>query len=86
MAKEYTKKMRERRELLLQFFERKDYVPMKFRDIVSLFQVPKAERGDLQIILNDIIKDGKLIEMGDGSLMPTSSQEHLCLLRRALPF
>ena len=68
MAKEYTKKMRERRELLLQFFERKDYVPMKFRDIASLFQVPKAERGDLQIILNDIIKDGKACRKWRGTL------------------
>ena len=66
MAKEYTNKMRERRELLLQFFERKDYVPMKFKDIASLFQVPKAERGDLQLILNDIIKEGKLVENGEG--------------------
>ena len=43
VAKEYTKKMRERKEALLKFFERKDYVPMKFKDIASLFQVPKAE-------------------------------------------
>ena len=66
MAKEYTKKMRERKEALLEFFERKDYVPMKFKDIASLFQVPKAERGDLQLILNDIIKEGKLVENGEG--------------------
>ncbi|MGP1404010.1 MAG: ribonuclease R, partial [Catonella sp.] len=64
--KEYTKKMKERREVLEEFFARKDYIPMKFKDIASLFQVPKAERGDLQLILNDIIKEGKLIENGEG--------------------
>ena len=64
--KEYTKKMKERREVLEEFFARKDYLPMKFKDIASLFQVPKAERGDLQLILNDIIKEGKLIENGEG--------------------
>jgi len=63
--KEYTKKMKERREVLEEFFARKDYLPMKFKDIASLFQVPKAERGDLQLILNDIIKEGKLIENGE---------------------
>ena len=64
--KEYTKKMKERREVLEEFFARKDYLPMKFKDIASLFQVPKTERGDLQLILNDIIKEGKLIENGEG--------------------
>ena len=58
--------MKERREVLEEFFARKDYIPMKFKDIASLFQVPKAERGDLQLILNDIIKEGKLIENGEG--------------------
>ena len=66
IVKEYTKKMKERREVLEEFFARKDYIPMKFKDIASLFQVPKAERGDLQLILNDIIKEGKLIENGEG--------------------
>lgn len=66
IVKEYTKKMKERREVLEEFFARKDYLPMKFKDIASLFQVPKTERGDLQLILNDIIKEGKLIENGEG--------------------
>ena len=64
--KEYTKKMKERREVLEEFFARKDYLPMKFKDIASLFQVPKAERGDLQLILKDSIKEGTLIENGEG--------------------
>ena len=85
--KEYTKKMKERREVLEDFFARKDYIPMKFKDIASLFQVPKAERGDLQLILNDIIKEGKLIEKeGMQSLMLILLRGYLCLQERDLHF
>lgn len=63
---EYTKKMTEKRERLEEFFNRKDYVPMKFKEIASLFQVPKKERDGLQRIISDLIKDGLLIDDGEG--------------------
>ncbi len=66
MREEYTDKMKERKEALEEFFARKDYVPMKFKEIASLFRVPKPERGNLQSILSDLIKEGKLAETGEG--------------------
>lgn len=63
---EYTNRMKEKRERLEEFFNRKDYVPMRFRDIASLFQVPKKEREDLNRILGDLIKEGFLTDDGEG--------------------
>lgn len=63
---EYTNKMRENRQKLEEFFNRKDYVPMKFKEIATLFQVPKKERDDLQRILSDLIREGILFDDGEG--------------------
>lgn len=63
---EYTNKMKEKKERLAEFFDRKDYVPMKFKEIASLFQVPKTEREALRRILDDFIKEGVLFEDGEG--------------------
>lgn len=63
---EYTNRMKEKRQKLEEFFNRKDYVPMKFKEIANLFQVPKKERDDLQKILSDLMKDGILMDDGEG--------------------
>lgn len=64
--REYTNKMLERKEALSEFFERKDYIPVKFKEIAMLFQVPKKERDNLQTIISDLIKEGKIVENGEG--------------------
>lgn len=66
IEREYTNKMKEKREQLLEFFDRKDYIPMKFKEIASLFQVPKTEREALRRILDDFMKEGRLFDNGDG--------------------
>lgn len=63
---EYTNRMKEKKERLAEFFKRKDYVPMRFKEIASLFQVPKRERDDLNRILGDFIKEGFLVDDGEG--------------------
>lgn len=64
--KEFTKKMLERKDVLEEFFKRKDYIPMRFKDIAMLFQVPKKERDDLQLVISSLVKEGKIVENKEG--------------------
>ncbi len=49
-----------RKEMLLSFFESPDYSPMKFRELAGFLQVPKSERDELSVILNELISEGKV--------------------------
>ena len=55
-----------KKEMLEEFFKSKGYVPMKFKEMASLLQVPKMERDNFRLLLNEMIKEGKLIENGEG--------------------
>ena len=36
------------------------YIPMKLKEIASLLQVPKEERVDLKLVLDELLKEGKI--------------------------
>lgn len=55
-----------RSELFLAFFNDRHYKPMRFKEIASIFQVPKTERNDMRLILESLIREGKLAETSDG--------------------
>lgn len=55
------RKMEERKIMLNEFFQSDEYKPMRFRDIVSMLQVPKSSKHELRIILDNMISQGKII-------------------------
>lgn len=56
--------MKDRKKLLIDLFSREDYIPIRLRDIANIFYVPKKDREELQRLLNELIREGK-IERGD---------------------
>lgn len=66
----------QKKELVYNYITSKDYRPIKFKEFVSLMQVPKSEKGDLREVLNSLVQDGKIVidqngkykEAGEGLL------------------
>lgn len=54
-------RMEEKRSMLEEFFSSEEYKPMRFKDIVSILQVPKEAKNDLKEILDLMISQGKII-------------------------
>ena len=54
-------RMEEKRSMLDEFFSSEEYKPMRFKDIVSILQVPKEAKNDLKEILDLMISQGKII-------------------------
>lgn len=55
------KKMEERSKMLQEFFGSDEYKPMRFRDIVTLLQVPKDSKHELKELLDSFVAEGKII-------------------------
>lgn len=51
----------QKKELIYNYITSKEYRPLKFKEFVSLMQVPRAEKGDLREVLNALIADGKIV-------------------------
>ena len=51
----------QKKELIYNYITSKEYRPLKFKEFVSLMQVPRAEKGDLREVLNALITDGKIV-------------------------
>lgn len=71
----------QKKELVFNYIKSKEYKPLKFKEFVSLMQVPRAEKGDLREVLNSLISEGKIVidqngkykEAGEGLLKGTFS-------------
>lgn len=50
----------EKKKILLEFVNSKEYHPMKFKDLVGILQVPRNEKQDLREVLESLLADGKL--------------------------
>jgi ribonuclease R len=48
----------DRKEMIKSFFESAEYVPMKFKELAGILQVPKAERDELLTIVNALVEEG----------------------------
>ena len=53
------KLMQGKKEIVLALMSDKAYRPMKFKEMAGLLQVPKEERDNLRLVLEDLIRDGK---------------------------
>jgi len=51
----------ERKKRIEEFFNDKNYKPMKYKEIANILQVPKEDRADFKKILSDLQVEGKII-------------------------
>lgn len=51
----------DKKEMLIELFNSKDYNPMKFKELVGFLQVPRSDKNDLKELLDQLISEGKLI-------------------------
>lgn len=54
------KKYEKRKALIYELISAKEYRPMKTKEIAALLQLPKSQRVDLQMILDDLMNEGKI--------------------------
>ena len=52
--------LQERKEIIYQFICDDLYVPMKAKEIASVLNVPKSQRGELQEVLDALLAEGKI--------------------------
>ena len=55
-----------RKKILCDFIHDRTYIPMKFKEIVHLFQIPKEQRTQLREITEALEKEGKISQTKDG--------------------
>ncbi|MBO5070395.1 MAG: ribonuclease R [Roseburia sp.] len=53
-------KLQERKQTIYQFICDELYVPMKTKEMAMVLDVPKAQRGELQEVLDSLLADGKI--------------------------
>ncbi len=58
----------EKKEMLLSLVTEKRYRPMKPKELAGLLQVPRAERGELNALLDEMILEGKLMQDRTGRI------------------
>lgn len=59
-------KLKDRKQLILDFMQHKDYTPMKIKELCMILQVPNKERDILEQILDELIQEGKIIKTKRG--------------------
>lgn len=52
--------LEEKKRILNEFINSKEYHPMKFKEISGLLQVPRNEKQDLREVLNSLMSEGKI--------------------------
>ena len=52
--------LEQRKQMLTELVHDKSYVPMKAKEIAMLLNIPKAMRGELQEVLDELVSEGKL--------------------------
>ena len=79
--------MEERKNMLLDLMKDPTYVPMKLKELAMLLGVTKEQRGELEEVLNELVKGwnlekGKICEIRglrpDGSFCGSSPGLRLC--------
>jgi ribonuclease R len=58
--------MKDKKQLLLDFMQNKDYNPLKIKELSIILQVPNKERMILEQALNELIDEGKVIKTKRG--------------------
>lgn len=52
--------LEERKKVIYELISDELYIPMKIKEIAILLQVPKEDRADLEIVLNELLSEGKI--------------------------
>ena len=52
--------LKEQKELLVQMFDEKTYVPMKLKELAVFLDIPKARRQELKNVLDILLEEGKI--------------------------
>lgn len=53
--------LEQKKNIVLELIESKEYKPMKFKELANFLQVPKTEREDLKIVLETLMDEGKIV-------------------------
>lgn len=59
-------KIDEKKQMILEFMQHKDYRPMKIKELSMILQVPNNEREALEQVLNQLTVEGKIIKTKRG--------------------
>lgn len=51
----------EKKKILFDLINSREYQPLKFKELSALLQVPKDEKNDLRVVLEALIRDGKIV-------------------------
>jgi hypothetical protein len=51
----------ERLSMLEEIFSSKEYKPMRFKDLVGLLQVPKSDKNELKLLLDQLMSKGSIM-------------------------
>lgn len=62
-------KTNNRKKVIYQFICDEMYTPMKIKDIAIMFQVPKENRRELQLVLNELVDEGKIRVSAKGKFL-----------------
>lgn len=52
--------LEERKKVIYELMCDELYIPMKIKEIAMLLQIPKEDRADLEIVLNELLSEGKI--------------------------
>ena len=52
--------LEKRKKLIVELFEDDMYVPMKEKELAVFLQVKKEDRDDLRLVLDELLKEGKI--------------------------
>lgn len=55
-----SRQLEKRKKVLLDLMNDKIYVPMKIKELAIILQVSKEERADLELVLNELLTEGKI--------------------------
>ena len=75
-----SKQLEKRKKVLLDLMNDKIYVPMKIKELAIILQVSKEERPDLELVLNELLAEGKsnrLVAYRNGEFVDYDIQEAL---------
>lgn len=62
--------LEEKKKLVYGFISEKAYKPIKFKEMVSVLQVPKKEKADFREVIESLIADGKITIDVKGKIKP----------------
>lgn len=60
LQEEWTLQRENRKKMLVALISDKSFRPMRFKELAGLLQIPKSERNDLAVLLEELIREGSV--------------------------